>query len=110
MRNRHLAGIFDVTFATKTTPLLIRGLYRLILALTANTVGAGLILLYWLPFVGIVLKVAASVCLAIAACAWLVGARVALEYLIVIFDIDRKVSQIAERITPRKETRNDDKS
>lgn len=95
-----LATVFDLSFGTFVTAKLIRGLYRLIIVITANGTVAGWLVAYWLPeWFGWGLKALIFLGAPVAALIWLTITRIALEHLIIIYAIHDKATIIADNTT-----------
>lgn len=95
--------LFDVSFSDYVTTRLIRALYRIIIVITVNGVIFAWLFTSWLPdWFGWGIKYMMYVSAPIGALIWLTAVRIFLEYLIVIYAIDEKLSMLV-RHHDRKE-------
>lgn len=101
-----ISALADMSFSRRVTTRLIRVFYALVIAVLVNITSFWLLLAWWLPdWVGWAVKLAIVVLAPLTALAALILARVALEYLIVVFAIDEKLGVLvrhAEHATPEE--------
>lgn len=87
--------LFDLSFGDYVTTRLIRALYRIIIVVTTNGVIFAWLFTSWLPdWFGWGIKYMMYISAPIGALVWLTIVRIFLEYLIVIYAIDEKLSTI----------------
>lgn len=92
-----LPALFDLSFNTYITSRLIRGIYRLVIAININLAIGWIALTLELPWwVGWGLKAAMFVLAPVCALIVIAFSRIILEYLIVIFQIDEKLRMLTE--------------
>lgn len=90
-----LATLFDMSFSDFVNVKLIRGLYRLIIVITANGTLCAWLIAWSLPgWFGWGIKLTLYVSVPAAALVWLTVTRVILEHLIIIYAIHEKVTTI----------------
>lgn len=93
-----LRTLFDVSFGDYVTTRLIRALYRIIIVASVNGVMFAWMFTSWLPnWFGWGLKYMMYIAAPVGALVWLTIVRIFLEYLIVIYAIDEKLSILINR-------------
>jgi hypothetical protein len=100
MRTRQpgfFGSLFDLSFHNYVTSRIVRGAYRLAIVLTVNATMFWWLVAYELPWwIGWEVKLTIFALAPTSAIIGLAITRIALEYLIVIFQIDEKLTLIAE--------------
>ena len=90
-------SLFDLKFNNYVTSRIVRGAYRLTIVLTVNATMFWWLMAYELPWwMGWEIKLTIFALAPTSAIIGLAITRIALEYLIVIFQIDEKLTVIAE--------------
>lgn len=97
--------LFDLSFTGYVTTRLIPALYRIIIVVTVNGVLFAWIFTSWLPdWFGWGVKDMMYLSTPVAALVWLAIARISLEYLIVIYAIDEKLSTLLHHHNRKEHT------